>query len=87
MRLPYTIDEDNAPCMCSADVTFFSLHSLVGLLSLIMEIPFFFKIHAWFEKINDLTSKFQDWHKCAAYFVYVIGGGGGLVLLGAAVML
>jgi hypothetical protein len=46
--------------------------SLVGLLSLIMEIPFFFKIHTWFEKINQLTSKFSDLHKAIAYAVYVI---------------
>jgi hypothetical protein len=46
--------------------------SLVGLLSLIMEIPFFFKIHTWFEKINELTSKFSDLHKAIAYAVYVI---------------
>lgn len=48
------------------------LYRLVGIICLIMEIPFFFKVHRYFEKINEVTSKMREWHKTAFYFVYAL---------------
>lgn len=46
--------------------------SAIGVATAVMEAPFLAKLHAYAEKLTNVTSGLQFWHKGIIYFVYVL---------------